>query len=142
MQQADRNRIDRLPTTGERWVGIVLSALIAIVCLAACILVLFIRVNATSDGTSSLILATILGLLGGVGSFLFYRIAFTTPRAASPQANQIFAYVAVAVAILMTAIFIATPTPIPQRFMAVSLLVAALGYLAVARKKSVGSGRK
>jgi len=142
MQQFDRNRIDRLPTTGERWVGIVLSALIAIVFLPASVLVLFLAWNATTARFGGLVMASVFGLLGGVGAFLFYRFAFTKPRAASPRANEFFAYVAVIVGALMVGIPLFASSSVMQRVTAVSALIVAVGYVVAARKRSVGSGRK
>jgi uncharacterized membrane-anchored protein len=142
MRQADRNRIDRLPTTGERWIGIVLSALIALVFVPATIVVLLAWGNARSDRSGLLAIAAVFGVLGGAGLFLFYRVAFTKPRAASARANHVFAYFAVAVSVLMAVLFLATSASVAQRVSAVSLAVAAVGYLVAARRRSLGSRRR
>ena len=141
MPRFDRNRIDRLPTKGERWVGIVLSALIAVVFLSASILILFLAWSATIDRFGLLVMAAVFGTIGGVGSFLFYRMVFTEPRAASKRANQFFAYFAVVVGALMVVISFVAPASGAQRVTAAFVMFSAVGYV-VAARRSVRTEKK
>jgi len=99
MRTADRSRIDRLPTRAERGTGIVLSALLALVFLPAAIWV-SVKVFEVDDGRATgVVLAAVLALIGLAGAFLFFRICFTEPRAASHRAQRIYAWIAIVVSV-------------------------------------------
>ena len=97
MRAADRNRIDRLPTRAERGTGVVLSALLALVFLPASIWVSVKVFKLADDRATGVVLAAALALIGLAGAFLFFRICFTEPRAASRRAQRIYAWIAIVV---------------------------------------------
>lgn len=126
MQRAERNRLDRVPTRGERWTGIVLSALLAVVFLPAASLVYWSLLHTPRDRLGFVVLATILVLIGITGVFFFYRFIFTQPRAASAHAHQIYAKVAVVVATILVFGSVILSASNAQKAMSLSLLFAAL----------------
>ena len=135
MQRAvDRNRLDRIPTPGERVVGIILSALIAAIFLVALVLSLLALSRSALSQSGVLVATAVSGVLAATGMFLFYRITFTRPRALSHRANHIFAKIFVGVTVLMVLLFFANPTSASHRLMAIGLLCGALGNLEMARR--------
>jgi predicted membrane channel-forming protein YqfA (hemolysin III family) len=135
MQPTDRNRLDRAPTRGERWVGLILSALLALIFLPSAAFVFTWVMGTKSDRLGITIFASVLTALGLVGAFLFYRIAFTTPQAASVRAHRIYAVVAVIVTATMVAVAIVIPATAAQTATSVSLLFGSLGVLAGTQKR-------
>ena len=142
MQQADRNRLDRIPTRGERWVGIILSALLVAAFIPASIFVFLRAPNAQEHQMGLTIFASVLALIGMVGAFFLFRIAFTKPEAASARAYQIYAKVGVVVTALLVVVSVARPAPISQVLTSLALLFAALGMLANARRNRVATKRR
>jgi hypothetical protein len=136
MGRIDKNRLDRLPTNRERWVGIILSALIALLCLPASIVFLSMAGDSSRNRSGYVAMVAFCGLLGAAGLFLFYRLAFTKPETATPKANQIFAWVGVAVTAPIAVLSFVTYTPVANRALAVTLLCVALGNLARLRGRS------
>jgi hypothetical protein len=137
LRQFDRNRLDRLPTRGERWVGIVLSALLAVVFLPLTVIVVY---SLVTSGRQELLVvgvavATVCALLGGTGSLLFYRIAFTEPKALPASANRNYAKVGVAVIAPLAVLSLVVPTATSHRVTIFVLLFVALGNLARMRNK-------
>jgi hypothetical protein len=137
LRHADRNRLDRLPTRGERWAGIVLSALLAAVFLPLAAVVFYLLFK---DGRQEFLVvgvavATICALLGISGSFLFYRFAFTEPKALPSSANRSYAKVGVAVMAPLAALSLVVPTATSHKVMIFLLLFVALGNLARTRNK-------
>ena len=111
MRAADRNRIDRLPTRAERWIGIFFSALLAIVFLPASIAVSVKVFNSPGGGIAGGVFAAVLALIGVLGVVLLYRFGFTKPRAASSRAQHIYAWVVVVVSVLLLLAAILRLTP-------------------------------
>lgn len=113
MRTSDRNRIDRLPTRFERGIGIVLSALLALVFLPAAAFVSVTVFEVADSRTTGAVLAGVFALIGLAGAFLFFRICFTKPRAASARAQRIYAWVAAFVSaslVVMMTVRLATST--------------------------------
>jgi hypothetical protein len=71
--------------------GILLSALISIVCLGIFVLFLLALKDGKTDSTGALAAGSFFGLLGCAGLFFFYRTVFTKPGHASRRAQRIFA---------------------------------------------------
>ena len=136
-RQIDRNRLDRLPTRGERWVGILLSALLAVVFLPLTVVVVYLLVT---GGRQELLVvgvaaATVCALLCVTGFLLFYRIAFTEPKALPASANGNYAKVGAAVMALLAVLSLVVPTATSHRVTIFLLLIVALGNLARMRNK-------
>jgi len=137
LQQFDRNRLDRLPTRGERWVGIVLSALLAVVFLPLAVIVVYLLVT---GGRQELLVvgvavASVCALLGVTGALLFYRITFTEPKALPASTNRNYAKVGVAIMTPLAVLSLVVPTATPHRVTIFLLLFVALGNLARMRNK-------
>ena len=135
LRQIDRNRLDRLPTRGERWVGIVLSALLAVVFLPLTVIVVYSLVTSERQELLVVAVATVCALLGVTGSLLFYRIAFTEPKALPASANRNYAKVGVAVMAPLAVLSLVVPTTTWHRVTIFLLLLVALGNLARMRNK-------
>jgi hypothetical protein len=88
---AGRYDLNRVPTTAERWLGILLSALISILCLGLFVLLLLVLNSSTTGHIGTLAGAAFFGLLGCAGLFFFYRAVFTKPGYSSSRARRIFA---------------------------------------------------
>jgi hypothetical protein len=139
VEPADRNRLDRVPTRGERCVGIILSGLLAILFLPSAAFVLTKLAGTGSEFRGLAIFAAVLAAIGLIGVFFLYRIAFTTPQAASPRAHRIYAIAAVVVTGLMvvgTFVFQAKPA---QTATSLSLFFVSFGVLAGTRKRAIGT---
>lgn len=143
VEPVDKYRLDRVPTRGERWLGIVLSGLLAVVFLTSAAFVLTKLPTAGADRRGVIIGAAILAAIGLIAVFLLYRIAFTRPEAASPRANRTLATVMGAVAALAvvgTLVF-----PAQRAHLAGSLLgffFIALGVLSRVRKSKGGKASR
>jgi predicted permease len=109
MLSADRNRIDRVPTRGERWLGIALSALLAFVFLPCSIFLLVRSLEREEVRATGFALAAVAALIGLTGIFLLYRFCFTEGHAASARAQRIFGWLA-----LVTTVLLAIQTAINQ----------------------------
>lgn len=133
MRTAERNRIDRLPTRGERWTGIILSALLALLFLPAAVFVSVIAIQNGSLHVRDVLVITVLGSIGVLGASFFYRFCFTEPRAASHRAQHIYAWVAVIVGVSLAVLMMVRPTTPGQAFLSLALLVSAVGTLASSR---------
>lgn len=103
---AERDRIDRLPTRGERWVGGVLSALLTLTTIPAAIFVSVITFYRDDSKNVGATIAAVLWFLGISGAFLFYRICFTKARAASARAQQIYKWTSIVVGALFAFLLI------------------------------------
>ena len=88
MSAPDRNRIDRTPTKVERWVGIVLAAVASAAFLALLLLGLVMLGARAQGDTYSFWFVGVTGLMAAGCVFLFYRLVFTKPRAASARVNR------------------------------------------------------
>jgi hypothetical protein len=102
MLDTDRNRIDRVPTRGERWLGVTLSALLAVVFLPGSIFFLVKTLQRDEGRGPGFVLAAVAGLIGIIGAFFLYRFCFTEGHAASARAQRIFGWLAVVVTALLT----------------------------------------
>ena len=91
MPLAGRYGLNRAPTPAERWLGILLSALISIVCLGIFVVLLIVLSGSTRGRVGMLAGAAFFGLLGWAGLFFFYRAVFTKPGYSSPRAQRMFA---------------------------------------------------
>jgi hypothetical protein len=137
-RQIDRNRLDRLPTPGERWTGIVLSALLAVIFLPLAAFVVYLLFK---HGRQELLVvgigvAAVFALIGIAGSFLFYRIAFTDPKALPASANRLYAKVGITVMGPLAALSLVIPTATSHRVMIFLLLFLALGNLTRSRNNA------
>jgi hypothetical protein len=139
--ELDRDRLDRLPTRGERWVGIVLSALLAVVFLPASIVFYVQLLDTTDDRRGLTIFATVLAFIGITGAALFYRIAFTRPRVMSVRARQICTALSIVAAAFISVSKIGPPTLTSFAVLGFLLLIIALGALA-ARKNQDEAGTR
>ena len=135
MLHPDRNRLDRKPTRGERWLGIILSALLALVFLPSAAFVFVGVMDAHQAQVGLTIFASVLAMIGIAGAFLFYRIAFTSPQAASFRAHQIYARIAVVVSTLLVVLSLAGHATTGQIALSFVLLFGALAALAYSRRK-------
>jgi hypothetical protein len=142
MQRADRSRLDRVPTRRERWVGLIFSGLLALIFLPSAALVLTWVMGAKTDRLGMTTFASVLGVLGVSGAFLFYRIAFTTPQAASARVHRIYAVVAVILTATMVAATFVIPATAAQTATSVSLLFGSLGVLAGTQKRGHTAEKK
>ncbi len=132
MSHNDRRRLDRVPKPWERWLGIVLSAVIAVLCLPLAVgLLLMAR---SGELSLSLIGAsTLLGVLGLAGLWFLYRLAFTNPASASPQAQITFAWIAVVVCLLLVLAALVRPMRGADLLRALALLCVAATYLSAVK---------
>jgi hypothetical protein len=137
-EKIDRNRIDRLPTPGERWVGIILSALMAVVFLPLTVVTVHMLLGEGQNDhlRRNLVMAIVFALLGAAGCFFFYRMAFTKPKALSSKANRIYAWIFVGIIVPLCVLSLIFPAPISIRAGLISLLGVGLGNLAISRTKS------
>ena len=106
MAPASNSSLSRVPTPAERWMGILLSALIAIVCLGLFVLFLLMPTGSTTGSVGTLGAAAFFGLLGCAGLLLFYRAVFTKADHPSARALRIFvmcAFLVWAITIIGTA---------------------------------------
>src|SRR5262245_6587300 len=101
--------LDRVPTRNERWIGLTLSALLALVFLPLAVFV-YTKISSTETDPVRLTILAVLTLIGVAGAILFYRIAFTRPQAASARAGFIFARIAVASGIVLIVLPLIHPT--------------------------------
>jgi hypothetical protein len=86
----DRNRIDRLPTKGERLVGIALAAVAALVFLALVGLGAVVLIKDPAfDRSYAIGFVSVTGLMSAVCLFLLYRLVFTRPQATSSRTNRV-----------------------------------------------------
>jgi hypothetical protein len=106
MRATERDRIDRLPTRGERWVGGALSALLALAFIPGAIFVLVFTFQRSGERSTGATIAAILGLIGVSGALLFYRICFTEARAASARAQRIYRWISIVVATALAILLI------------------------------------
>jgi len=102
MRVTDRNRIDRPPTRGERWLGGALSALVTLATIPAAIFVLVIMWQRGEVRNTGVVIAMVLGFIGISCAFLFYRICFTEARAASARAQSIYMWISILLGALFT----------------------------------------
>ena len=85
----DRNRIDRLPTKGERLVGIALAGIASLVFLGLMTLGLFVlAIGDQTDRSYGIGFVSVTGVMALGCLFLLYRLAFTEPNAVSSRANR------------------------------------------------------
>jgi hypothetical protein len=134
VEPVDKNSLDRVPTRGERWVGVILTGLLALVFLPSAAFVLTKLAGAGSERRGLVIFAAVLAAIGVIGVFLFYRIAFTRPQAASIRAHRIYAIVAVVVTGLMVVGAFLLPANPTQETTSLSLFFGSLGVLASTHK--------
>ena len=89
MSGFDRNRIDRLPTRGERLVGIALAGTASLVFLSLMTLGLFVLAKGDpTDRSYGIGFVSVTGVMALGSIFLLYRLAFTEPKALSSRANR------------------------------------------------------
>ena len=133
MRTADRSRIDRLPTRGERWAGTILSALLALIFLPAAIYVAVATLQASYPLVPGGIAVFVLGSIGILGASLLYQYCFTEPRAVSHRAQHIYAWVAVIVGTTLAVLMMVRPTTPGQALLSLVLLTSAVATLARSR---------
>jgi len=133
MHTVDRNRIDRLPTRGERWVGIVLSALLTLLFLTAATFVTVMAFRTKEDLRTTSIIAAVLWMVGVAAAFLFYRICFTAPQAVSSRGQRVYSWIAVGMSVAVVITMVARPTTFALAMVGFVLLWAAIGGLVASR---------
>ena len=138
LEKIDRNRLDRLPTRGERWVGVILSALMAVVFLPLAVIAVnvLLRDGQNDHLRRDLVMAIVFALLSAAGCFFFYRMAFTKPKALPWKANRIYAQVFVAIMAPLSVLSLITPAPMSVRAGLFLMLCVGLRNLAISRTKS------
>ena len=142
MPQIDLNSLDRVPTSAERWVGAILSAIIVIVCLSICLLLLFAPGPDTSIRSKPLVAIIIFGVFAIAAMYLFYRAAFTKSRALSHRAQMIVtrvALAAVALVGLLAVLSFAFPASVRTRISLIALFCVGMGHLANERRRTTRS---
>lgn len=128
MGNIDRNRIDRVPTKVERWVGVVLAAVASVVFLALFCLGLLMLDREVPGRAYTFWFVGVTGLMAAGCVILLYRLAFTEPRAASARTSRIMW---TAFAVVSTAAFLATLIWSAPR--ATSPMLGMLAALAISR---------
>jgi len=131
----DRNRIDRLPTKGERWVGLILSAFLAFVMTPFSIMMFMDVPNAHQNHLATAVSATVFGVFGMLGTYCLFEFAFTKPEVPSARAQRNVARVGSVVSVIM---IVGRAAHLPTTALWIvngALLIAAFGGLLRARKK-------
>jgi hypothetical protein len=129
VSRADKYNLGRAPTTAQKWLGVVLSAFITIVCFGILVISVIVPTHDATQRSTELAVQALFGILGSAGLFFFYRATFTKPGTTTPKAQRIFALFCVAVSVATVAGSLLTNTPAEAKIRSVILLFVAIGYL-------------
>jgi hypothetical protein len=125
----DGSTLGRKPTSWERWLGIVLSAAIALLGFAILALVGYLIWRDRNLGSTIATMAAAGAFLLAIGCWFLYRAAFTVAAEASHGTRLAFAWAATIVSAATTIGTLLTPGARRNLFQAGAFLAIALGWL-------------
>lgn len=126
--------IDRPPTERERVAGVVLGALVAIVCLPLSVAMLMMPSGNNADRAAEIGTTALFAFLGIAGAFICVHAALTRPAAPTARAHRVCAWVVAATGAALVVASFVTPTGVRPRVGSIALFLIALGHLLAMRK--------
>ena len=117
------------PTAGQRWLGIVLSAVIALFGFAILAVVGYVVVSRGTFISAAIWLAAVGGILLLTGCWFIYRAVYTAPTGASHRARLAFAWLLTIVFAAIVIEGLLTPAEQPGIWRPAAYLAIAIGWL-------------